>query len=289
MRKKYVKCREKFLDFSKEPHAHRFIRYKAFLPLKLDEQLFRIDNKFFIEYAKFEEEIKMISFSDGKEVLDFLEKLKETLKNKSMDESSCRTSQVLIDLLLLGLEPKYKNNFAEMICDFHEKIFADQSSYAKIKGKYRTKQVFIRDKTKKNPFEEFPWNPNMAKYVPPPARLLDRFMDDLAAFGENGENKLLLLALKMQQLLIIHPFENGNGRISRVYVLLEMISNDLFCQNFLFIHQAIIDDEDNCLDALNRISERDDVNKWMEVFLKILKNCLEYNCENVIPDYLFDY
>ena len=76
------------------------------------------------------------------------------------------------------------------------------------KGKYRTEPVFVNDPVKRK-----------TVYLPPDAKDVEPLMSELVEFvnEKNGEiDPLILAGLFHKQLVIIHPFIDGNGRTTRL-------------------------------------------------------------------------
>jgi Fic family protein len=99
---------------------------------------------------------------------------------------------------------KLSNNF---ICKIQSMVIDGliNNSY---KGKYRTEPVFVNDPVKRK-----------TVYLPPDAKDVEPLMSELVEFvnEKNGEiDPLILAGLFHKQLVIIHPFIDGNGRTTRL-------------------------------------------------------------------------
>jgi hypothetical protein len=78
-------------------------------------------------------------------------------------------------------------------------------------------------------------DPAHAWFVAPPAACVEALVDDLIEFNRSHEDLAVLLraCVSMCQLLLVHPFEDGNGRTARA-LLLGMTLRELDCRNMLF-------------------------------------------------------
>jgi Fic family protein len=62
-------------------------------------------------------------------------------------------------------------------------------------------------------------SPRGALYVPPPARTVDGYLDDLMAFANRDDlNVLVQASITHAQFESIHPFTDGNGRVGRALI-----------------------------------------------------------------------
>lgn len=68
-------------------------------------------------------------------------------------------------------------------------------------------------------FRKTPVRINKSDHIPPPALMVEIFMDELVAFineEASPQEKLLKIAIAHHRFAWIHPFRNGNGRVVRL-------------------------------------------------------------------------
>lgn len=127
-------------------------------------------------------------------------------------------------------------------------------------GSLRERQVFIGDKGK--PVEE-------ARFVPPPPG------DDLVqGFSEwerwvNEEDALPLLAklaMAHYQFETLHPFSDGNGRLGRLIVTLQLLTQQEMEYPILNISAWLEPRRDEYIDALRRVSMTGEFDPWIAMF-----------------------
>jgi Fic family protein len=105
-----------------------------------------------------------------------------------------------------------------------------------------------------------------------------------AYFGEGIDNKLenkkyhtlLVLGLFIYEFLSIHPFHDGNGRLSRLLTTLLLIKSDYDFVKYISFEHLIENRKEQYYAALmecqkNRNTENEKIDKWMLFFLNSLK------------------
>lgn len=104
------------------------------------------------------------------------------------------------------------------------------------------------------------------------AELHDRF----AAAQDSGEHHpLLLIGCYVFDFLAIHPFRDGNGRISRLLTLLALYQAEYEVGRFISLERLVDDSRQTYYDALQAAGHgwhegKHDVGPWLRYFLGIL-------------------
>jgi Fic family protein len=110
-----------------------------------------------------------------------------------------------------------------------------------------------------------------AIYVPPSyfdlAKLLDNFEDYL-----NLEEKdcLVQAALIHGQFELIHPFLDGNGRAGRMLIPLFLFSSEVISTPAFYMSAYLEAHRDEYYERLRQLSRSDDVQGWVEFFLRAI-------------------
>lgn len=128
---------------------------------------------------------------------------------------------------------------------------------SKESGKFRTCNVKIKN----------------AKHVPPESILVNQYMEDLVDWinsEEKMQGQLLKIAIVHHAFTWIHPFDNGNGRISRIltYAMLRQYGFDMA---YLLNSTAVFCiDRNKYFEMLQLADENTNENKicWCEYVLK---------------------
>ena len=107
--------------------------------------------------------------------------------------------------------------------------------------------------------EELPDGTVRVRFRPVPAwetpetveRLCDAFQE---ALGDPEIDPLLLIPIFILDFLCIHPFTDGNGRMSRLLTLLLLYRSGYFVGKYISIERLIADSKDTYYDALQESS-----------------------------------
>jgi len=88
-------------------------------------------------------------------------------------------------------------------------------------------------------------------------------------------HKLLLIATYILDFLCIHPFLDGNGRMSRLVTLMLLYHSDYYVGQYISIEKIIEDTKEEYYSALQKSSQKwhegkHDLNSWWEYFLTII-------------------
>jgi hypothetical protein len=132
-------------------------------------------------------------------------------------------------------------------------------------GEFRDRQVWIgaadheRDVT-------------LATFVPPPPLEIEPCLRDLDDYlAERGPDEgLLRVALAHYQLETIHPFLDGNGRIGRLLLALQMVWEGLLDRTCLFVSPALERQRPRYYDGLLRVSTEGDFLGWISFFVDVV-------------------
>jgi Fic family protein len=147
----------------------------------------------------------------------------------------------------------------------HEVLLAHPAGRAKTPGELRRSQVWIGGT-----------RPGNAAFVPPPA---DALADCLAPFERflNDEPEatppLLKAALAHVQFETIHPFLDGNGRLGRLLIVLQLIADGVLHEPMLYPslffkkHRALY------YDLLNEVRLNGDWERWLDFFAEGVRTC----------------
>lgn len=151
----------------------------------------------------------------------------------------------------------------ELLCMLHRAICFEQVRTDQI-GKLRTVKVWIGEAGS---------TPETARYIPPPPENLPALVDTLlsswrnqyGALKDSGDKKVMLDAIVRfhHAFSSIHPFIDGNGRISR-FLLMQQANELLKCERHI-----ILEDRAPYFDALDRAHKGD-----MEPLTRVITQAL---------------
>ena len=120
---------------------------------------------------------------------------------------------------------------SRLICEMHEQLMSESNNKNKKPGQFRRSQNWIGGTSPKN-----------ASFVPPPPSELNRCLKDLDNFMNRHIDplpSLIKIALTHAQFETIHPFLDGNGRIGRLIITLQLCQNKLLEKPIFYISEYL--------------------------------------------------
>lgn len=94
-------------------------------------------------------------------------------------------------------------------------------------------------------------------------------------------DKLVQLAILHAEFEAIHPFNDGNGRLGRMFVPLFMFGKKILSRPMFYISAYLEANRDEYIERLRRVSNDGDWIGWCEFFLKAIIGQAEANQRNV--------
>jgi Fic family protein len=145
-----------------------------------------------------------------------------------------------------------------LLCEVHAALLDHPRGRGKAPGEFRRTQVWIGGT-----------RPGNAAFVPPPADALpaclaafEQFLNDVP----EATSPLLKAALAHVQFETIHPFLDGNGRIGRLLIVLQLVADGvlheplLYASLFFKTHRALY------YELLKEVRLRGDWERWLDFF-----------------------
>jgi Fic family protein len=125
-------------------------------------------------------------------------------------------------------------------------------------GEFRRSQVWIGGT-----------RPGNAAFVPPPTNELDECLKQLERFLHDQPEPtppLVRAALAHVQFETIHPFLDGNGRVGRLLITLQLMADGLLRQPLLYLSLHFKEHRPAYYELLNRVRLSGDWESWLEFF-----------------------
>jgi Fic family protein len=188
------------------------------------------------------------------------------------EEEGERSASDLINATKYGLKKiKWKELDSVLLKTIHEKAMNNEADLEG--GQFHDDLRWIKSST--NPNEDI----DDAVYVPPPPRDIDELIDNLLNYINDSQiddlHPLIKIAIFHYQFEIIHPFKDGNGRVGRLLIMLNLCDENITDFESPILKSPIINLSDYLL--RNRSTYEDkiynsvtdgDYNDWIKFFLR---------------------
>lgn len=111
-------------------------------------------------------------------------------------------------------------------------------------------------------------NPQMATYIPPPPEKVAELMDNwLAQWHINENAPLVQMAILHGQFEMIHPFEDGNGRVGRLLIPLFLYNMKVLHHPIFYLSEQLLAQHEGYYAGLRALSAEGDWRGWLMFFL----------------------
>lgn len=151
------------------------------------------------------------------------------------------------------------------LSDLQDRLFQDSPDKPKVTGRPRQDLVWIGDK--RNPIHQ-------ARFVPPPAD--DRLHSGIDAWEQwiQADHPHLAPVVKAgmahYQFETLHPFGDGNGRLGRLVVVLQLLSYGTIQQPAITLSPWLLRHRDEYQEQLLAVSCSGNWNPWIRLFCQAI-------------------
>ncbi len=206
-----------------------------------------------------------------KEIKDLLNNIKITQLN-TRDEQEVMGYYDTLELIFENYEDiQLTENYTKQL---HQSLLRYSDKDVRHRGQYKS----LSNKVVAN----YPNGTQRVIFNTTDVHLVDSEMHDLIFWTnqqlENEEiHALVIIAHFIYEFLSIHPFQDGNGRLSRLLTTLLLLQNEYFFIQYISFENIIETTKKQYYEALmegqkNRGTERESIARWLLYFLEKLLN-----------------
>lgn len=148
---------------------------------------------------------------------------------------------------------------SRLLCETHRTLLSGVRGFTRAPGEIRRTQNWIGGGN----------DIKSAVFIPSSPESLPELLDDLENYWHTNATvpELIKTALMHYQFETIHPFLDGNGRIGRMMIGLQLIDAKILTKPALYISDYFEHYRSDYYDALERVRHTGDYNHWVRFFL----------------------
>lgn len=150
---------------------------------------------------------------------------------------------------------------SRLIREAHSRLLFFGRGADKTPGQFKREQNYVADKRNKK-----------ILFIPVSVEALDTGFADLERYiHDESVEPLIQTAVMHAEFEALHPFKDGNGRLGRMLIPLNLWQRGIIHAPHLYVSAAIEERREEYVDRLRDVSASGDWNDWIAFFLEILE------------------
>lgn len=155
-------------------------------------------------------------------------------------------------------------NFVKQI---HQQFLSHGRGASKTPCMFKTEQNYLADKLKKQ-----------IQFIPIRPENLEEGLTQLFDFLYTSTlPPIIKTAIMHLEFEALHPFNDGNGRIGRMLITLNLWREEILSQPHFYISGYFEENKDAYIEAMRDVSRTNDWNNWIRFFLNAVTSQAEHN------------
>ncbi|MFV0144610.1 Fic family protein [Empedobacter falsenii] len=155
------------------------------------------------------------------------------------------------------------------IKQMHQQLLYLGRGANKSPGEFKKEQNYLAD-TRKKEIQFIPINPEN----------LDQGLENLFDYIKSCDlPPLIKTAIMHLEFEALHPFKDGNGRIGRMLITLNLWQEKILSQPHFYISGYFEENKDEYIEQMREVSRSNDWNQWIKFFLKAVESQAIRNLE----------